>query len=686
MICDVLPDALTAADRLAQLLLPSGLKTPPETWKEIKRTGSKHNKLYSTRWDSLRILRPILTSVEYVEPTHVLRALLKVQSVADVQPAAWRPDNILYKINMALMLRAVLVLCDPSDWTEDATGALESLDMAFPACIAGGKLDFYALQLWLEIAAHVTIRRLDSAIDSGASFSPHEEIDNVFNDGNEEFKHYKAFGFMSASEDDRERGMDMVEQRLTLLKAPFNQDGIDATASNGHLKTQFRWDDFRSNTLRYYGPRAEEVDRHIEAAGGVGAIVKGLEQEADRVASERTAERMKQEYTMTSKASRQSLGGKSAMALLKGREKQITQQQPAPVAVMSAPTAPPQGEDVIVHDFGAQQELEDYSEAQEHEEPELAPQSTAQQAVARLNAAQRQNAKKEKARLIDRQANAERISSNMFEDSQPETTSTAPKRTHAEMEDEALDDFEPTPDAGFENSVRDYSNAAQRRAEVAFQQATQRAPQRSATTASQGSPGAGTELSRQYASAQPSPAKRQRKNPGASIPPPRSRPHPEDPEVPSSEFYRQAKEDAAYNRVSSTQRRPPQIRQPWTDEEESALIDLIVDHVEEEESISYSSLKAIDRSLEETGEAKLMQRSAEDIRFKARNMKLTLLLADRRLPRNWDKVVLDRKAIAKLHSRGIAYHQMRIRASRRHSAEAPSSPNVGVSYTTGGDL
>ena len=679
VICDVLPDALANAERLTQLLVPNGLTTPPETWKEIKRTGSKHNKLYSTRWESLRILRPILTSVEYIEPSHVLRSLLKVQSVAEVQPATWRPDNILYKINMALMLRAVLITCDPSDWTEEATGALESLDMAFPACIAGGQLDFYALDLWLEIAAHVTIRRIEAAISSGSTFSPLEEIDNVFYDGNEEFKHLKAFGFMTAHEDDREQGLATVDARIALLKSRFGEDGTDATAINGNLKAQFRWEDLRSNTLRYYVARLVEVDRHIEAAGGVEAIVIGLEQEAERVKSEKTAEEMKQQYTTTGKASRQSLG-KSAMALLKGREKQITQQQPAPTAVMSTSTALPQNEDVIIHDFAAQDEFDDVRELdQTEEEPPVVEPSTAQQAVAKLNASQNQNAKKAKARLMDRQANAVRIGSDMFEETQPEATTTAAKRTHAEMEEQGTDEFNPTQDDGFENDVRDHSNAAQRRAEVAaLQPRPQRAPQRFETIEPRSTPVAGPSTA-----ARPSPAKRPRKNPGSAIPPPRARPDP-DAEVPVNQIYKEAKEDARYNRVTSSQARPPQIRQPWSDEEESALIDLIVDHVDPEDSISYSKLKAVDNELQTTDEAKLTMRTAEDIRFKARNMKLTLLLADRKLPRNWEKVILDKKAITKLHSRGIDYTQERVRAERRNFVASSPARSETVRYTTGG--
>ena len=37
--------------------------------------------------------------------------------------------------------------------------------------------------------------------------------------------------------------------------------------------------------------------------------------------------------------------------------------------------------------------------------------------------------------------------------------------------------------------------------------------------------------------------------------------------------------------------------------------------------------------------------------------------AHAKLPQNWDHVVLDRKAIVKLKSEGIEYHQERIRST-----------------------
>lgn len=119
-----------------------------------------------------------------------------------------------------------------------------------------------------------------------------------------------------------------------------------------------------------------------------------------------------------------------------------------------------------------------------------------------------------------------------------------------------------------------------------------------------------------------SPAKRRRKNPGSSIPPPVP---PFDPdqnnEIPREDRLAHAKIQARHGTVRANRVKPVQDRRPWSSEEENALIDLIEEECGEE--LSYSKLKAIDN--ERPDGPKLALRSAEDMRFKARNMKETFL-------------------------------------------------------------
>ncbi|EME88462.1 uncharacterized protein MYCFIDRAFT_170071 [Pseudocercospora fijiensis CIRAD86] len=662
VIVDVLPDLASASDSLAKLLAPEGPATSPALWKEIKQTGSKHNKLYNRRLATLQLHKPSFGSQEYIQPRIVLAALLgePVPSLHALPAAQWRPDNIIFKTNLAQMLNSVLVVCDITDWTPRATDALERLDMAFPVGIAGGEFSFAAIELWLNLAAHLAIRRLDAAIATDPNFAPHDEIGNVFYDNEGQFKHLLTLGFAKASEADFERAIQMVTDLVKVLQSTFkDKTGKNATAANGKLKAQFKWDDFRSHVLRYYEARATELDRRIAAGGGVELIVKSLAREAERRFDTRHAERMKQNLTKTGSTPRRSLGGKSVMAALKAKERQILEPPAtAPTAHMIAPTTNQQ-EDVLARDFGDNQEPEGDAAAEQSGIP-----ASTMSAIQGFQDAQKRNKSKGKGRLIDRQDGAVLIDPNMdvFDETQPDTRPAPPsarpnkrKLTEATESDDHVPN--PTQDEGFEEDTRDHANADNLRRETSFGQAPRnRYPSVGAESAAAGP----SNYPPSSAATQLSPSKRQRKNPGSAIPPRQPALDPEDPAPPPSTAYQQWKVDSRTNRTMAP--KPTQQRQPWDPYEESALMELIEQHCDD--GISYASLKAIDNELIPTGEARLTKRSAEDLRFKSRNMKTTMLLAGAQLPRNWDKVVLDKKAVDRLHARGIEYSSQPTRSRR----------------------
>ncbi|KXS94813.1 hypothetical protein AC578_6436 [Pseudocercospora eumusae] len=676
VIVDVLQDLVSASDSLAKLLAAEGPATSPALWKEIKQTGSKHNKLYNRRLATLQLHKPSFGSQEYIQPRIVLGALLgePLPSLHALPAAPWRPDNIIFKANLAQMLNTVLVVCDIGDWTPRATDALERLDMAVPVGIAGGEFSLAAVELWLNLAAHLAIRRLDAAIATDPNFAPHDEIANVFYDSEGQFKHIETLGLATASEADFYRAIQMVADLVKVLQSAFKgKSGKNATAAIGKLKTQFRWDDFRSHVLRYHEARTIQLDERIAAAGGVEVIVKALAQEAERRFDTRDAERMKQNLTKTGSTPRRSLGGKSVMAALKAKERQILEPRAtAPTAQMLAPTAN-EREDVLARDFGDRQEP--------RQEPDI--DAAAEQSASSMSAIRpfgdpaKRNKSKAKARLTDRQEGAVLIDPHMdvLDETQPDARpapSARPnkrKRVQETPEDEVPN---PSQDEGFEEDTREHSNADALRRETSFG----RAPRHVSIGAESATAGPSNYLP-SSAPTQPSPPKRQRKNPGSAIPPPPRPLDPEGPAPPPSTAYQQWKVDALMNRAMAP--KPTQQRQPWDPSEERALVELIENYCDD--GISYASLKAIDNSAEK----RLTHRSAEDLRFKSRNMKTTILLAGAQLPRNWDKVVLDKKAVERLHARGIEYVYQPMRARRLvvsgdGDAERDDTPAGSPSY------
>jgi hypothetical protein len=80
----------------------------------------------------------------------------------------------------------------------------------------------------------------------------------------------------------------------------------------------------------------------------------------------------------------------------------------------------------------------------------------------------------------------------------------------------------------------------------------------------------------------------------------------------------------------------------------------------EEDNLHYAAMKRKDEA--EGGHQALQGRTAEDIRFRARNMKVNFLLSRFEMHPNWMKVQLAKKEIDKLNSRGVLYNQAAVRA------------------------
>ena len=90
--------------------------------------------------DSLNIPKHSFGSTEYIQPSIVLRALLGVPNMREVPEGPWRPDSVIYKINLAQMLNSMLITLPGNGSTDITTAgytAIEHLDLHFASAIAG---------------------------------------------------------------------------------------------------------------------------------------------------------------------------------------------------------------------------------------------------------------------------------------------------------------------------------------------------------------------------------------------------------------------------------------------------------------------------------------------------------------------------------------------------------------------
>jgi hypothetical protein len=650
VMVDVLPSLATAADELAKLIVPVDPKSRPVVRKEIRTLGTKHNKLFKNRMDALSIHKHSFGSTEYIQPSIVLRALLGVQNMKDVPEGPWRPDSVIYKINLAQMLNSMLITLHgngSNDITAAGYTAIEHLDLHFASAIAGPIFKENALQLCLAILTQLTIVRL-SFYMADLNFGPSEAIARIFyaddghggllkdESGSVLFRHRNVLHIPTLSEEEQNLVLGTVQEASNQLISAFDDANAETwIPALGQLRADHPWEQFVDQVIQYYFDRKQDLDGQIAAGGGIVQIMLNLAGEVERRTDAREAEAKRQSFSRPGGTPKKGFG-KSGIRTLKARERQLGANV-APVAQMTQQAIQPSG-GVIVDD--GRQRPDDGDDDVQIMAPSQA-QSTARstlEALSGLQDFQAEKAAKGKGRsLLDRQETATRVA---FDDSQltqyqvpaefqyppssaPERgpyyqsprRGNAAKRPYENMDDEP-EDFDPTQDGGFEVDNRDPAAADQRRRQIAAG-----APP-SVRFSSAPTAGPASNMPPPASMGTPSPSKRRRKNPGSSIPPPAPPFDPEQyAEVPREDRFTHAKIAARHGTVTANSKKPAQVRTPWSAEEENALIDLIEE--EGSDGISYSKLKSYDAMRPEG--ARLGNRSAEDMRFKARNMKETFL-------------------------------------------------------------
>ncbi|KAI7081316.1 hypothetical protein KC356_g9199 [Hortaea werneckii] len=640
VMVDVLPNLVAAADQLCALLFPADPKQRPVVWQEIRIEGSRHRKLLNNRLSSMILHKNKFGSQEYIRPDIVLRALLSVQSIDQISDGPWRPDYLLYKINLAQMLTTVLdKVIDPTNLDAERYWSLDKLMQNFPTAIAGPGFSAEAMRTCLALQTQVSVARLHT-FRSHPEYNPTSVVDSVFFKRNEDGEYVHAYHEdLSLDKFDAaelERWTEETNALVASLQAPFQDVEKGLMAALAEIRAAYPWQNFVHQAANFYELRKANIDMAINEAGGADALVASLGQEVERRSFDRLAGEKRQSFGKSAGTPR---NGYKGIAALKAREQRLltlaapnhTIQADAPVPPMIDPrlTQVPRPS-AFTQDDGFAPLPEDGYDGQP------TAQERAQSSLQHLSGfrnMQMQNAKRKQKSFLARQEGAHRIAWD--DESQPLPGEVGPvspmparssasgiyhvgkargnKRPYDEVDND-IDDSDLTPDEGFQTNMRDTS-AADARRRSARRPDARRPPQTLNRT--------GTVDYECPDSQNASRSEGQRKNPGSSVSNPFDPLDPEADTVSPEQLYQRAKIAAKKGRIIASSQNPQQVRTPWSDEEENAMVDLIRRYGGER--VSYAALKKWDAE-ENGGQGILWRRSAEDIRFKARNMKQTYIL------------------------------------------------------------
>ena len=646
-LLDALPDTSEAADKVLDLLLPDVVDTGSVSrlLLELRDPNSRHSKKLRRLATAFHAQRESFgTDGLYLDVKETLKTILGAKVTRAHQFKTYKPDGVIFKINLATLL-----LMMTRNWEKSPDLELiEELEQDFPTPFilrfvdtpgpGGANSDLLpqtfdiAKSLRVQVTVFLLARHHDAP-----NFDPERIIlQCYFNDDTQTLKGWDVPGLREADLTKEQQAS--LQDHIQKLTAIFSQDHTD---SLGSLKDFYPWVSFVTDIIHWAKPRREEIDAEIDYQGGVEAIFEQLGAElqgreptfadpnidpalVDRKSTVQI--RLPQRSTISPSLSTQTDGLRPVANMFPGlktasniaRLKELGAEQKQAEAQRSrrdgAQTNYEETDDwhepQIEEDMGAQLDSVDTNEfirdivsSAAREERASNKENIADMASVEEDGAVQQGSSQRALAttrsFIDRQAGATRLS---FSDSQAATALSGPsgqsgKRKGFSGDDD--EDMELSQDQGFQTHDHEVDVVARRRAK----------PTQRKSRVGQSSVGRSSKRARVVA---PTDAADQ----GPASPEPSSS---RGDIVPTSTYEAHRKANAQAKIISSMRpNKAVQTRKPWSIDETETLLHLIMNH-----GTSWSALKDID-SHSDLGEV-LGSRDQVALKDKARNMKVDFL-------------------------------------------------------------
>lgn len=669
LILDSLEDLNNATDRILGLVAPSSASqdTLSNNAAELLKVRSTLKTRLNAHMAAFQGYKANFAQQQFIDAEHVLRFLLQLPPQADLRSSIWRPDDILYKANLINVLILLLQELAEQDWID----LLSSIDMQVPGLALSSMLEWKsfsglvgqsreitaALDFALEVRTQMLIGALKVADDTQdpleflhlAYLASEDQNPAIFSDNGEDLllRRWNPPMFGNDNSDLWAVVADRYETIRGLIEESEDVDGLLVA-----LETEYPKAEFISKLLRWTQKRGDELCTLIAERGGLSTIVRTLAEEVRKVRSpgigvegedkpvdpprcvSRAASSLwhvtDSAYSMVSTANINKLKDRKKRQKLSAVEATAAGTEPPVPAPGSPEPAPPVGGPAPTDDHVPQFDNDDEIHVAEDVTPDTSlpadPSDKRAQAARLLRPIRERQSQANKenvvsSRFIDAQADAHRVT---FEDSQdspqrpPASSNVIPlssasrtgtKRPYTEDDGDGEDpDWQVTQDdEAFQTDTRVHSVPQRTRAPTARMVSSAAEP----STASSSS-----------ATPRPAPAttqtKRERQNPGQAIDP-LPAPRMTDAGIPetTTQYDRWRMANLTARQAIPEEPKPMQYRKAWTREETTAVMDYIATH-----GAQYALIKRYD---EGSGGNLLQRRGAEDIRFKARNLKVDFL-------------------------------------------------------------
>ncbi|MCJ1358247.1 MAG: hypothetical protein MMC33_008246 [Icmadophila ericetorum] len=232
--------------------------------------------------ETLRLHKKPFGNEQYINLYIVLRGILGVQHKDDVGSGPWRPDNIFYETNLAILIYNLLLLYTD----ENVIGSmLDKLDLDFPVPFLSSfgetgkpgesRLLRESVDLAIDLRTQLCIDLLQNKFGH-ENFDPDEVVTAVFYENPENNPAtLKGWSLSALNMDDEQKNE--VHRRMQQIRESFgeNTQSVDMNL----LTARFPWSGFISRVISWCKLRSDEIEVALQSSGGVSVIRKAIEKE-----------------------------------------------------------------------------------------------------------------------------------------------------------------------------------------------------------------------------------------------------------------------------------------------------------------------------------------------------------------------------------------------------------------------
>ena len=284
---DALPDLSDTSDKLLSFVISAELfqGSVAATISQLQNKNTREHKKLKRLGDTFERQRKEFGGDSYINVGDTLRRLLgRKAGPIDEQTASWRPDALIQKANLAILVLQMLSITKQEQkdhFVEDIAdtfpqpfvqrlGLAESLT---PECSALAEATF---RLALEVRTQEAIMLLARHVGK-LNFDPDNALLQVFYDTNN-LKGWAISGLRIA--DLTKEAKDIILGRVEKLREAFRSNGPMSsdgqTSAVESLRVDFSWAIFAQQMVAWAAQRLTEIEIQTTTYGGAQAICQEL--------------------------------------------------------------------------------------------------------------------------------------------------------------------------------------------------------------------------------------------------------------------------------------------------------------------------------------------------------------------------------------------------------------------------